>query len=94
MAEFIKYYKLDFTISSLYQEIITYDLFLHVIHLHLDVFPDRILNDSYTGKNVWASLNLYNNALWVDYDITKDITNDTREFSVVGQVWTWVNFTV
>ena len=45
MAEFIKYYKLDFTISSLYQEIITYDLFLHVIHLHLDVFPDRILNE-------------------------------------------------
>ena len=33
MAEFIKYYKLDFAISSLLQEIIIYDLFLYVIHL-------------------------------------------------------------
>ena len=34
MAEFIKYYKLDFAISPLYQEIIPviYDLFLYVIH--------------------------------------------------------------
>jgi len=46
MAEFIKYYKLDFAISPLYQGIIpvVYDLFLCVIHLYLDVFPDRILN--------------------------------------------------
>lgn len=47
MAEFIKYYKLDFAISPLYQEIIPviYDLFLYVIHLYLDVFPDRIFNE-------------------------------------------------
>ena len=60
MAEFIKYYKLDFAISPLYQEIIPviYDLFLYVIHLYHDVFPEGFSMNYCKGKNVWASLNL------------------------------------
>lgn len=54
MAEFVKYYKLDFAISPLYQEIIPviYDLFLYVIHLYHDVFPEGFSMNYCKGKNV------------------------------------------